>query len=105
MYIQQYKYYDPAGAEEKEQTDGESHDRGETDKQCDSDSSTDWGDWSYDLDPTLPEDIFPASQPCMKHGVSYTPPGWIRKYRKRVRTAAEKAPVAKKLCLDSEDNY
>ena len=61
------------------------------------------GSWEYIQDPayTVEEVPFSASQPCGNvRGVSYTPPGWIRKYRKRVHTDEPEPPAAKKINLN-----
>ena len=68
-------------------------------------SNISYGSWDYDVDPAYVEETmsYPASQPCYKRGVFYTPPGWVRKYRKRRRSSStsddpqEKPPTAKKL--------
>ena len=64
------------------------------------------GTWDYVMDPkykSIEEVPFSASQPCFcVRGVSYTPPGWVRKYNytKRARANEEKPPAAKKIKLD-----
>ena len=76
----------------------------------DSDDGSDisYGTWDYDVDPAYIEETmsYPASQPCHKRGVFYTPPRWVRKYRKRRRSSStsddpkEKPLNAKKLQFD-----
>ena len=74
----------------------------------DSDVTIDYTDWDYVDDPSFEEMPFTASQPCFNiRGVSYTPPGWMRKYkyRKRTRSASAneeecKPPAAKRIDLE-----
>ena len=44
-------------------------------------------------------------QACYKRGIYYTPPGWIRKYKKRRRLneADIKTPKAKKISFPDEE--
>ena len=72
-------------ANEKEDVDeqkaDEKIDEEETDV-SDDDYERVWiDDWDYDLDPNYKGELHP-SLPCKnKRGVSYTPPGWRRKYK------------------------
>ena len=48
------------------------------------DTDIDWGDWDYVPDELCDPYYCPQRQPCFCiRGVSYTPPGWVRKYKKR----------------------
>ena len=60
-----------------------------------SSGSVDYSDWDYVPDRSISYDS-PRhysnyhSQPyCSLRGVSYTPPGWIKKYRKRLRNKSD----------------
>ena len=68
-----------------------------------SDSSL--GYWDYVTDPCYSTDEIPfsASQPCgCVRGVSYTPPGWMRKPKARKCTKKSKPPAAKRINLDNQ---
>ena len=83
-------------------TDSDPTDEGETSGDS-SDSSV--GYWDYITDPRYSTDEIPfsASQPCgCVRGVSYTPPGWMRKPKARKRTKKSKPPAAKKINLDKQ---
>ena len=59
--------------------------------------------WDYVTDPCYSTDEIPfsASQPCgYMRGVSYTPPGWMRKPKARKCTKKSKPPAAKRMNLD-----
>ena len=84
----------------KVNTDSDPSDKGETSGDS-SDSSL--GYWDYVTDPRYSSDEIPfsASQPCgCVRGVSYTPPGWMRKPKARKRTKKSKPPAAKRINLD-----
>ena len=84
----------------KVNTDSDPSDEGETSGDS-SDSSL--GFWDYITDPRYSSDEIPfsASQPCgCVRGVSYTPPGWMRKPKARKRTKKSKPPAAKRINLD-----
>ena len=50
----------------------------------DTDEDIDWGDWDYVPDESCDPYYCPQIQPCFRiRGVSYTPPGWVRKYKTR----------------------
>ena len=96
-----------------EKSGKESDSEGSTKPDVESDDSdVSYGSWDYEMDPayTLETMPFYASQPCFcVRGVSYTPPGWVRKYRKRSRVTADhdeetKPSAAKKLKLDEQDD-
>lgn len=61
----------------------------------------DYSVWDYTPDQSINVDNPSQSQPCCSlRGVSYTPPGWIRKYRKRTKESnseEEAAHAPKKL--------
>ena len=70
-----------------------------------SDVSLDFSQWDYIPDPSVNENspsyyANQQSQPCCCiRGVSYTPPGWKRKYRKRTKSEGSDSEkkAAKKL--------
>ena len=66
-------------------------------------SDVSMGSWEY----VQEEGVEPStlleyqSQPCFnKRGVSYTPPGWVRKYKKRMKHHTTATPAAKKLKME-----
>ena len=70
------------GSEDVQGTATESEE-GSEEKVTDTDDDIDWGDWDYVPDESCDPYYCPQSQPCFCiRGVSYTPPGWVRKYKK-----------------------
>ena len=86
------------GSKEVQDTATES----EEEEVTDTDDDIDWGDWDYVRDESCDPYYCPQSQPCFCiRGVSYTPPGWVRKYKKRTksRSSSATASAAKKIKL------
>ena len=81
------------GSKEVQDTATES----EEEEVTDTDDDIDWGDWDYVPDESCDPYYCPQSQPyfCIR-GVSYTPPGWVRKYKKRTKSRSSSATSAAK---------
>ena len=70
------------------------------DVDTESDDDIDYSLWDYVQDPSCDPNYISQSQPCSCiRGVSYTPPGWIRKYKykKCTNPSDAKTPAAKKI--------
>ena len=83
----------------KVNTDSDPSDKGETS----GGSSNSLGYWDYVTDRRYSTDEIPfsANQPCgCMRGVSFTPPGWMRKPKTRKCTKKSKPPAAKRINLD-----